>query len=112
PELLAHPEALRFLAPLLPSRTAERVLEVITADLSAGASLVETQRPNAETAALAAPHDPRSPDPSAPTAAIEKILAPLAKPAAPEPSPDSRKPTPADVDHERLAELTKPTPRT
>src|ERR1051326_398266 len=111
PELLAHPEALRFLAPLLPRQTAERMLEVIRSDLSAGPSSAEIPLPEVESSLPAVQQTLPGTDPSVPATAVEKILAPLAKPPAPKPSPESRKPAPATVNHERLAELTKPAPK-
>lgn len=91
-ELLAAPDAIRFVAPVLPPATADRILKIIRQDL---ANSCETPRkqPAAE-----------KPSKTQPGVAPEKILAPLMK-TAPEPKAP---PAPADpVKHDLLDELTK-----
>jgi ABC-2 type transport system ATP-binding protein len=96
-ELLARPDAVCFLAPVLSPATAGRVLQLIRDEVGGGAMAAET-----------APEIPGKALPAG--AAADKTLAPLTKAAGPVAPPEPLHPTTDPVDHEKLAELTKPAP--
>ncbi len=108
-ELLADPEAVRFMAPLLPRQTTECLLNIIREDLNGplAAELPQTLEINPPDGA----QKPLNAEAGGPTDAAEKILAPLLKPAAPA-KPLRSAGTPAETrSDERLGELAKPSPK-
>jgi len=107
-ELLAAPDAVRCTAPVLPRVTVERVLKIIREDLGGDTGFAGTVAENLKPALADATH--KAPQASVATAAIaaDQILAPLTKAARPEPSLESPDSPVDPVDHEKLAELTKP----
>ncbi len=98
-ELLADPDAVRFMAPLLPRQTTERILNIIRDDLSAGPLAAEL------------PQKPPNAEAGDPADAAEKILAPLLKPAAPAEPLRSAGTTAKTRSDERLGALAKPSPK-
>jgi ABC-2 type transport system ATP-binding protein len=112
-ELLATRDAIRFMAPVLPPATSERLLGFIRAEL-AGATVTEktTEMRADEPRPGPAQTVPQAEPPATATAA-ETILAPLVKPVPPALSASESAPEPAGnpsdpVDHDKLADLTKP----
>lgn len=104
-QLLAASDAIRFLTPVLPEATRERVLNVIQEDVTLSAR--PPVDPKLAQDALSGPQDPEAQTaPAAATSAADDILAPLLKGAPPGTNPVSAQEA---VDHERLARLTKPT---
>jgi ABC-type multidrug transport system ATPase subunit len=103
-ELLAHPEALRFSAPLLPPQTTGRLLNVLRAEL-------EQDIPPSETAARklknVAFETAPCLGPSPVATAADTALAPLLKAPDAEPSPPAPAPATDAVNHEKLANLTR-----
>jgi ABC-2 type transport system ATP-binding protein len=103
-ELLAHPEALRFSAPLLPPRTTGRLLNVLRAELEQYVPPSETAPRNLKNVSFeTAPGLGASPV----ATAADMALAPLLK--APDAEPPSLSAAPAKdaVNHEKLANLTR-----
>jgi len=107
-ELLAKPDAIRFTAPVLPRTTAERLLKIIREDLVGDSKSIETGAENPGHALSDAVQRAPQAEASTTTTVTEKILAPLLKEAAPEPPLESSGTTADPVNHEKLAELTKP----
>lgn len=107
-ELLALPEAVRFLAPVLPQVITNRLLHIIRDDLRG----IGTQAEAAGTSSVAAGPNvsqlPMSGGESSRTGVVDKQLAELSKPAA----STSRKHFPAatvnSINHELLKKLVKP----
>ena len=97
--LLATPEAIRFLGPVLPRAAAERVLRVLREEAGGGAVLAQ------EAAAMAGQ---AVPDP-APAAArrSDQVLTPLTMTATPAPPERPDEPAADPVDHKKLEDLTK-----
>jgi len=97
-QLLGAPEALRFLAPVLPPEIAGRIAEILRHELA---------RETAPAKPAAAPLQPK-PEPGAPPSADDHLTR-LTKPAENAPSPE-QPPAPGEsaIDHEKLEGLTKP----
>jgi len=100
PELLTHPDAIRFTAPLLPPATAGSVLEIICRDLL---------NPPAQGAAIQPDFSPanQSLQPSNPEPCANDLLSPLLKKEislAVEPASPA-----APINHDKLAKLTRRT---
>jgi len=109
PELLRHPDAIRFTAPLLPPQTAEHVLNVIKHDLQrSGLVSPPLDDPSGSDEERAGDRRPRAHIPSPSLSDIaDRVLAPLASPPGAKPVSESQPPLDATVDHERLAQLAK-----
>jgi len=102
-ELLATPDGIRAIGPVLPQATAERVLKIIREDVGGITAAGETEMQKLESASP----DTR-PGPASDKNAAERVLATLTKGTAqklPSGFPD---PSTNTVNHERLAQLTKP----
>jgi ABC-2 type transport system ATP-binding protein len=108
-ELLNAPDAVRFMAPVLPQATGRRVLKLIREDLDADTELAGTATENRDDD-LAGSVRKAPPAGVSAAAVAAEVLAPLTRAATPEP-PAELPGSPVDsVDHEKLAELTKPAP--
>ncbi len=93
-ELLSSPEVLRSMAPVLSSSLSEQMLQILRNDLSERTS---KQPPLARASSKI-------------TSTENEMLSPLIKPAAAE-TPQVKSPSSADpIDHQRLAQLTRPHP--
>lgn len=109
PELLRHPDAIRFTAPLLPRQTAERALNVIKHDLQCSglaSSPLDDQASSDKERAEDRRPPAHVPSPSQSDIA-DRVLAPLASPPGAKPVSESQPPLDATVDHERLDQLAK-----
>jgi ABC-2 type transport system ATP-binding protein len=104
-ELLATPDAVRFLAPVLSRAASVRVLEVIRDEVGGGASATQTAPENLENALPGA-----TPAASPAEAAADITLAPLTKAARAVSPPEPLHTIIDPVDHGKLAKLTKPAP--
>ncbi len=109
-ELLADPEAVRFMAPLLPRQTTERILNIIREGLSAGSPAAELPQ-MLESRPPDGTRKPPNAKEGGPADAAEKVLAPLLKPAAPAKPLRSAGTTAETRSDERLRELAKPSPK-
>jgi hypothetical protein len=88
-ELLASPDAIRFTASLLPKATAERLLKIIREDVCS--------------------QNPEQPLQISPTEnPMEKILTSLTNATESKPSSPSADNSTDQVNHDKLAQLTKP----
>lgn len=105
-DLLATQDAIRYLAPLLPPATAERVLKMIRNELCGaqfgGNDSVASETPPRQTAS------PRQARPAITATATETVLAPLLQAAASEDHLAVPAIAADPVDHAKLAELTQP----
>jgi len=111
-QLLAAPESLRFIAPVLPVAIAKDLLKIIREALDGNAPLpVSGLDSPPDAAANTASKIPQA-ESAATTTATDSILAPLLKAnsSAPQtpPTAESRKAAADPVNHRKLAELTKP----
>lgn len=112
--LFAVPNAVRCLAPVLPSDTTDRLLDLIRSEMAARTPAFHRAAEEPVSAPNTARREVPQPKPLTTATAAESVLAPLLRgdsptasdaPAAPE-IPD---PTSSDsVDHRKLAELTRP----
>ena len=107
-ELLAAPDAIRFTAPVLSSATVERILEIIREDVCGDAKSVEMGAENLTHALSDAVRRAPQAEASTTVTVTEKILAPLLKETVPEVPLESSGTAADPVNHEKLAELTKP----
>jgi ABC-2 type transport system ATP-binding protein len=100
PELLTHPEAIRFTAPLLPPDTAKRVLETICRDLTSSDALKTfTATGSTDEAQLAQPANSGSSADDWLSLLLKNEVSPLVEPAAPS----------VRINHDKLASLTRRT---
>lgn len=106
-QLLASSDAIRFFGSVLPPATADRVLKVIREEVACDTTFAKTTRSKAEKALQETARKALQ-DEAPPVMTADKVLMPLTeatRPAAPSESTHSA----ADpVNHEKLAELTKP----
>jgi ABC-2 type transport system ATP-binding protein len=110
-QLLAMPDAIRFTAPVLPSTTSQRVLQVIREEIS-GNRPSTPENSNFDSSNSSEKSPQAEPAVTATATATETILTSLLKSntpaAATAPLPESRKTVVDPVNHRKLAELTKP----
>jgi ABC-2 type transport system ATP-binding protein len=101
PDLLTHPEAIRFMAPLLPPATAECVRDIICRDLLSPGAQAAASQPDAtaETPAM---------QPSNSEHFANEMLSPLLKKQV-SLSVEPAAPALAHIDHEKLASLIRQT---
>lgn len=102
-ELLATPDAVRVTGPVLPQTTAERVLKIIREDIG---RVTPPEEAELQKRAGASP-DTRT-ERSSDEMAAESVLVNLTKGAAPKSPAECQNPSADTVNHDMLAELTKP----
>jgi len=104
-ELLTSPNAVRFLAPVLPHSVSERLLQAIRGDLPPQPPLTLPQ----DVVESALPSGDHSAETESADSGANKLLASVTRKLVPGPADLNSFTTPDPIDHERLAELTRPT---
>ena len=106
-EILATTAAIRFIAPVLPQGTAQRVLNVLRENLSRPVSAAESPIPRKPADSTIVAQSPVA-LPATVATTPDEFLAPLVSPPSSASSQEERDSIALPVDHKKLASLTQP----